>query len=56
MHTIGYGFQPIPLQNSIKGLELPEQRVERARVLEEIWRAENNKLVTGTDLLSLKKT
>ena len=56
MYTIRYGSQPIPLQNSIKGLGFPEQRVERAKVLEEIWRAENNELVTETGLLSLKKT
>ena len=37
--------------------ELPDQsrREERARVLEEMWRAENNELVTGTGLFSLKE-
>ena len=37
--------------------ELPEQsgREERARVLEEMWRAGNNELVTGTGSLSLKE-
>ena len=37
--------------------ELPEQsgRQERARVLEEMWRAGNNEMVTGTGLLLLKK-
>ena len=38
--------------------ELPEQSgwEDRARVLEEMWRAGKNELVTGTGLLSLKKT
>ena len=38
--------------------ELPEQsgREERARLLEEMRRAGNNELVTGTGLLSFKKT
>ena len=38
--------------------ELPEQsgREERARVLEEMWRAGNKELITGTGLLSFKKT
>ena len=38
--------------------ELPEQsgREERARLLQKMRRAGNNELVTGTGLMSLKKT